>query len=86
MPGRIGERMALLVCLGLSLLGVTGWATPADPAAVPVLWARAQRQAGDDLAADVYLDVAKACARLRPWQPEFAWCRARLREIDEARH
>jgi hypothetical protein len=89
MPGRIGERvapwLAWLACLGLALLGLSGRATPVDPAAVPVLWARAQREAGADLAADPWLDVAKACARLRPWHDDFARCRARLDAIDEAR-
>jgi hypothetical protein len=85
MPGRIGELAALLVCLGLGLLGWAGWATPVDPAAIPVLQSRAEELAGSDLGADAWLDVAKACSRLRPWHSQFGGCRTQLAAIDEAR-
>lgn len=73
------------VCLALSAVGLLGLASPPDPAAVRVLWQTADRLSPDDLAGDAWLDVAKQCARLRPWHEAYARCRVLLADIDDAR-
>lgn len=72
-------------CLVLSTVGLFGLASPFDPAAVRVLWQTAEQHSPDDLAGDAWLDVAKQCARSRPWREEYARCHRLLDEIDDAR-
>ena len=84
MTGR-GPALGLIAALALGAVGASGLATPADPAVAQAQWTWAQDQAGDDLAAEPYLDAAKAAHRLRPWHPGFREARARLAAIDRAR-
>ena len=55
-----------------------------DPAAAEALWTHAT-STSVDLRDPIYVDVAREIHGVRPWQPEYAALRGRLRQIEGVR-
>lgn len=77
-------RVAALIALCLAIAAPALF-PPADPVGADALWARAEREGGDDLTHPAYIDATHAAARLRPWHPGYSEARARIRRVGEAR-
>jgi hypothetical protein len=76
------DLVLLLICWGVAAMGIASRAS--DEAAAEVLWTWATESSADPRDPR-YIDAARACARIRPWQAGWAVCRLRLAWVDHGR-